>query len=168
MRIIGCDLHARQQTLAMLDTETGEVVNRTLLHEGNEVRKFYSQLPQPCLVYYGCLDAPREGFLGSRNSFRQFRITMPGFSLGGWRPPGEPVDIPFFGRENVPYEVTDGFKTAIAMRPGAGFQNVIAVLPKPVAPFFSLPLRVIHKVTQAHLKRHWQSPTLSRHVSRNH
>jgi hypothetical protein len=30
MRIIGCDLHARQQTLAMLDTETGEVVNQTL------------------------------------------------------------------------------------------------------------------------------------------
>ena len=25
MRIIGCDLHARQQTLAMLDTTTGEV-----------------------------------------------------------------------------------------------------------------------------------------------
>jgi transposase len=46
---IGCDLHARQQTLAMLDTETGEV-NRTLMHEGNEVREFYSQLPQPVLV----------------------------------------------------------------------------------------------------------------------
>ena len=40
MRIIGCDLHARQQTLAMLDTETGEVVNLTLMHEGNEVREF--------------------------------------------------------------------------------------------------------------------------------
>ncbi len=38
MRIIGCDLHARQQTLAMLDTETGEVVNLTLMHEGNNVR----------------------------------------------------------------------------------------------------------------------------------
>jgi hypothetical protein len=30
MQIIGCDLHARQQTVAMLDTQTGEVVNRTL------------------------------------------------------------------------------------------------------------------------------------------
>ena len=49
MRIIGCDLHARQQTLAMLDTLTGEVVNRTLMHEGNPVREFYSQLPRtPC------------------------------------------------------------------------------------------------------------------------
>ena len=50
MRIIGCDLRARQQTLAMLDTETGEVVNLTLMHEGNNVREFYSQLPRPMLV----------------------------------------------------------------------------------------------------------------------
>src|SRR5690349_25139852 len=50
MRIIGCDLHARQQTLAMLDTVTGEVVNRTLMHEGNEVREFYSELPRPMQV----------------------------------------------------------------------------------------------------------------------
>ena len=50
MRIIGCDLHARQQTLAMLDTITGEVVNPTLMHEGSEVREFYSQLPRPVLV----------------------------------------------------------------------------------------------------------------------
>jgi uncharacterized membrane protein YjjB (DUF3815 family) len=45
MRIIGCDLHARQQTLAMLDTATGEVVNMTLMHEGEGVREFYSTLP---------------------------------------------------------------------------------------------------------------------------
>jgi hypothetical protein len=50
MRIIGCDLHARQQTLAMLDTVSGEVVNRTLMHEGKEVREFYSKLPRPVLV----------------------------------------------------------------------------------------------------------------------
>ena len=50
MRIIGCDLHARQQTLAMLDTTTGEVANLTLLHEGNQVREFYSGLQQPVLV----------------------------------------------------------------------------------------------------------------------
>ena len=50
MRIIGCDLHARQQALAMLDTETGELVNLMLWHEGNEVREFYSQLPRPVLV----------------------------------------------------------------------------------------------------------------------
>ena len=50
MRIIGCDLHARQQTLAMLDTATGEVVNQTLAHEGESVREFYSKLPGPVRV----------------------------------------------------------------------------------------------------------------------
>jgi transposase len=50
MQIIGCDLHARQQTLAMLDTTTGEAVNLTLPHEGNQVREFYSRLPRPVLV----------------------------------------------------------------------------------------------------------------------
>lgn len=50
MRIIGCDLHARQQTLAMLETTTGELANLTLMHEGNNVREFYSSLPLPVLV----------------------------------------------------------------------------------------------------------------------
>ena len=38
MRIIGCDLHTRQETIAMVDTETGEVVEKTLQHEGEKVR----------------------------------------------------------------------------------------------------------------------------------
>ena len=50
MRIIGCDLHARQQTIAMLDTETGELVEKTLEHEGEQVREFYAALPRPVLV----------------------------------------------------------------------------------------------------------------------
>ena len=50
MRIIGCDLHARQQTLAMLDTTTGEVAEKTLTHEGNNVREFYSTLAGPVRV----------------------------------------------------------------------------------------------------------------------
>lgn len=62
MRIIGCDLHARQQTLAMLDTETGEVVNRTLMHEGNQVREFYSELPRPVLVGIEAI-GPMQWFL---------------------------------------------------------------------------------------------------------
>jgi hypothetical protein len=41
MRIIGCDLHARQQTLVMLDTISREVVKKTLNHESNNVREFY-------------------------------------------------------------------------------------------------------------------------------
>jgi transposase len=50
MRSIGCDLHARQQTLAMLDTTTGEIVEVTLKHEGDNVREFYSSLPRPVRV----------------------------------------------------------------------------------------------------------------------
>ena len=50
MRIIGCDLHSRQQTLAMLDTATGEIEKTTLKHEENIVREFYSKLPRPVRV----------------------------------------------------------------------------------------------------------------------
>ena len=50
MRIIGCDLHARQQSVAVLDTTTGEVVEVTLKHEGDNVREFYSSLPRPVRV----------------------------------------------------------------------------------------------------------------------
>jgi transposase len=50
MRIIGCDLHARQQAVAMLDTTTGEVVSMTLKHEGDNVREFYSKLSRPVRV----------------------------------------------------------------------------------------------------------------------
>jgi hypothetical protein len=45
MRIIGCDLHAAQQTIAMLDRETGEIVERTLKHDVTTVRDFYAGLP---------------------------------------------------------------------------------------------------------------------------
>lgn len=34
----------------MLDTDTGEVIEKTLEHEGDEVREFYSALPGPVLV----------------------------------------------------------------------------------------------------------------------
>src|SRR5215471_12858801 len=50
MKIVGCDLHARQQTLAIMDTETGEFTEKTLLHEGNTVREFYAALGSPVLV----------------------------------------------------------------------------------------------------------------------
>ena len=50
MRIIGVDLHARQQTIAMFDTETSELVEETLKHEGEEVREFYAALPGPVQV----------------------------------------------------------------------------------------------------------------------
>src|ERR1700745_2188952 len=50
MQIIGVDLHTRQQTVAMLNVETGEVVEKTLQHEGESVREFYSTLPGPTRV----------------------------------------------------------------------------------------------------------------------
>ena len=40
MRLIGCDLHASQQSIAMLDRDTGVVVETTLMHEGGAVREF--------------------------------------------------------------------------------------------------------------------------------
>jgi len=47
MQIIGVDLHTRQQTIAMWDTDTGEVVEKTLEHKAEEVREFYSALAGP-------------------------------------------------------------------------------------------------------------------------
>jgi transposase len=50
MQMIGCDLHARQQTLAILDTNTGVLEQRVLEHAGNNVREFYSALEGPVRV----------------------------------------------------------------------------------------------------------------------
>jgi hypothetical protein len=50
MKIVGCDLHAKQQTIAMLDTETGEFSEKTLTHEGSEVREFYAAFVGPVVV----------------------------------------------------------------------------------------------------------------------
>ena len=50
MKIVGCDLHARQQSIAMVDTETGELTEKRLLHEGNAVRDFYASLEGPVVV----------------------------------------------------------------------------------------------------------------------
>jgi hypothetical protein len=50
VRIIGCELHARQQMIAMFDTDTGELQDKTLEHQGETVREFYSALSAPILV----------------------------------------------------------------------------------------------------------------------
>jgi hypothetical protein len=44
MKIVGCDLHARQQSIAMVDTETGEFTERPLPGNSEQVRKFYAGL----------------------------------------------------------------------------------------------------------------------------
>ena len=38
MFIIGCDFHSRFQQIAMLDPQTGEVIERRLEHENGEAR----------------------------------------------------------------------------------------------------------------------------------
>jgi transposase len=50
MMIIGCDFHSRMQQIAMLDTETGEVVEKRLDHESGEAKSFYQELKKPALV----------------------------------------------------------------------------------------------------------------------
>ncbi len=41
MKIIGCDFHPSFQQIAMLDTETGELVERRLSHTCGEAKQFY-------------------------------------------------------------------------------------------------------------------------------
>ena len=50
MRILGCDLHASQQSIAMLDEETGETAEASLKHEGDAMPDFYAALPRPVVV----------------------------------------------------------------------------------------------------------------------
>ncbi len=50
MKIVGCDLHTRYQQVAMLDAETGELVERRLEHESGEARAFYAGLAGPVRV----------------------------------------------------------------------------------------------------------------------
>jgi transposase len=50
MMIIGCDLHTRYQQVAMVDTETGELVERRLEHENGEAKSFYAGLSGPVRV----------------------------------------------------------------------------------------------------------------------
>ncbi len=50
MIIIGCDFHTRFEQIAMLDTETGEVVEKRLDHESGEAKRFYEGLKEPALV----------------------------------------------------------------------------------------------------------------------
>ena len=44
MKYIGCDFHPSFQQIAMLDTETGEILDLKLKHEGGEARQFYESL----------------------------------------------------------------------------------------------------------------------------
>lgn len=50
MKIIGCDYHPSFQQIAMLDTETGELIERRLYHADGEAQRFYESLNGPVLV----------------------------------------------------------------------------------------------------------------------
>ena len=51
MKIIGCDFHPSYQQIAMLDSVTGEIVEKALSHERKEeVRTFYAELEGPVRV----------------------------------------------------------------------------------------------------------------------
>ena len=50
MKIVGCDFHPSYQQIAILDTETGEVVEKKLMHAHGEAEKFYGELERPALI----------------------------------------------------------------------------------------------------------------------
>lgn len=50
MKIIGCDFHPSFQQIAMVDTETGEMIQRRLLHGDGEAQRFYESLTGEALV----------------------------------------------------------------------------------------------------------------------
>ncbi len=47
---IGSSVSASQQSIAMLDRDTGEIVAKTLGREGGAVREFYASIPRPVVV----------------------------------------------------------------------------------------------------------------------
>jgi transposase len=50
MKIVGCDFHPSYQQIAIFDTNTGEVEEQKLMHQGGEVEQFYRQLEAPALI----------------------------------------------------------------------------------------------------------------------
>lgn len=50
MTLVGVDLHTREQTVAVLDTATGEREDLRLRHDGEEVERFYAGLRPPVTV----------------------------------------------------------------------------------------------------------------------
>ena len=47
---IGCDVHTRDQVVAWIEEQTGEIRKRRLQHAGDEVRNFYAQFPRGTVV----------------------------------------------------------------------------------------------------------------------
>ena len=49
---IGVDFHPHQQTVAWCDSETGETRRFDLVHDLEQVRRFYTTLPEPADRWY--------------------------------------------------------------------------------------------------------------------
>jgi transposase len=50
MTLVGVDLHTRDESVAVLDTASGELQERRIRHEGDDVERFYAGLPAPATV----------------------------------------------------------------------------------------------------------------------
>ena len=50
MKIVGCDLHTRYRQIALLEEETGELIERRLEYGSHEARAFYGSLEGPVRV----------------------------------------------------------------------------------------------------------------------
>ena len=52
MLMIGCDFHSRFPRIAMLDSQTGELIERRLEHETGEAGAFYASVPGGATAAY--------------------------------------------------------------------------------------------------------------------
>ena len=50
MHLIGCDFHTRFQQIAMVDSVTGEILNRRLDHGAGKAHRFYAALQAPARI----------------------------------------------------------------------------------------------------------------------
>jgi hypothetical protein len=97
MKIVGCDLHTRYQQVAMLDQETGELIERRLEHESGEARAFYAGLSSPVRVGIEATGHTRwfermlaelgqELWIGDAAGETGDRRDVPDFSVNRWQP----------------------------------------------------------------------------------
>jgi hypothetical protein len=90
MRIIGCDLHATELTIAILNRETREVTEKTLKHEGETVREFYAAIPTPAVVGIeatgacGSPSRPGPGWIGWCAVLREAGAHIASMRGRGW------------------------------------------------------------------------------------
>jgi hypothetical protein len=82
------DLHGAKQTIAMLDRDPGEIVEKTLTHDGEAVREFNASIPAPALSCASSRHIRRQGSLttdsdpGTRLCIDALARTAHGKTLG--------------------------------------------------------------------------------------